>query len=70
MEEKEALDCTISEIALVENLQREDLNPVEIAVVFERFMEEFGYTHQGLAKRIGMDRSSISNFIRLLKLPE
>jgi ParB family chromosome partitioning protein len=65
VDEKEAL-----EIALVENLQREDLNPVEIAVVFERFMEEFGYTHQDLAKRIGMDRSSISNFIRLLKLPE
>lgn len=65
VDEKEAL-----EIALVENLQREDLNPLEIASVYERFVQEFNYTHQDLANRIGIDRSSISNFIRLLKLPE
>lgn len=65
VDDKEAL-----EIALVENLQREDLNPVEVATVYERFVEEFGYTHEELAKKIGIDRSSVSNFIRLLKLPE
>lgn len=63
--EKESL-----EIALIENLQREDLNPVEIATVYERFIEGFGYTHQDLAKKLGVDRSSVSNFVRLLKLPE
>jgi ParB family transcriptional regulator, chromosome partitioning protein len=65
VDDKEAL-----EIALIENLQREDLNAVEIAAVYERFVEDFGYTHEELAKKIGIDRSSISNFIRLLKLPE
>jgi ParB family transcriptional regulator, chromosome partitioning protein len=65
VDDKEAL-----EIALIENLQREDLNPVEVATVFERFLEEFQYTQQDLARRMGIDRSSISNFIRLLKLPE
>jgi len=65
VDDKEAL-----EIAMIENLQRVDLNAVEVAVVYERFVEEFGYTHEGLAKRIGINRSSVSNFIRLLKLPE
>jgi ParB family chromosome partitioning protein len=65
VDDKEAL-----ELALIENLQREDLNPVEIATVFERFMSEFQYTQQDLARRVGIDRSSISNFVRLLKLPQ
>ncbi len=65
VDDKEAL-----EIAMIENLQREDLNAVEIATVYERFIEEFGYTQEELAKKIGIDRSSVSNFIRLLKLPE
>jgi ParB family transcriptional regulator, chromosome partitioning protein len=65
VDEREAL-----EIALIENLQREDLNAVEVASVYERFVEEFNYTHQDLAKKIGVDRSSVSNFIRLLKLPD
>jgi ParB family transcriptional regulator, chromosome partitioning protein len=63
--EKEAL-----EIAMIENLQREDLNAIEIATVFEKFMGEFAYTQQELAGKIGLDRSSVSNFIRLLKLPD
>lgn len=67
---KEVDDREALEIALVENLQREDLNPVEVATVFERFMGEFDYTQQELADRVGIDRSSISNFIRLLRLPE
>jgi len=65
VDEKEAL-----EIALIENLQREDLNPLEIAIVYERFTEEFSYTHEELAHKMGVDRSSVSNFIRLLKLPQ
>ena len=65
VDDKEAL-----EIAMIENLQREDLNAVEIGTVYERFVEEFSYTHEELAKKIGIDRSSVSNFIRLLKLPE
>jgi len=57
------------ELAMIENLQREDLNPVEIATVYQRFVEDFGYTHEELAKKMGIERSSISNYIRLLKLP-
>lgn len=67
---KDVDDREALEIALTENLQREDLNPVEIATVYDKFIREFGYTQEGLAKRIGIDRSSIANFIRLLKLPE
>jgi len=59
-----------AEIALIENLQREDLNPIEIASVYERFIEDFSYTQEKLAKKIGIDRATISNFVRLLKLPE
>jgi ParB family transcriptional regulator, chromosome partitioning protein len=65
VDDKEAL-----EIALIENLQREDLNSVEIAATYQKFLEEFGYTHQDLAKKIGVDRSSITNYVRLLKLPD
>jgi ParB family transcriptional regulator, chromosome partitioning protein len=58
------------ELALIENLQREDLTPIELATVYTRFVDEFGYTHESLAKKIGIERSSVSNTIRLLKLPE
>jgi len=58
------------EIALMENLQREDLNPLEIAAVYERFVEEFAYTHEELGKKMGVDRSSVTNCLRLLKLPQ
>ncbi|HBA54042.1 ParB/RepB/Spo0J family partition protein [Syntrophorhabdus aromaticivorans] len=67
---KEVDDREALEIALTENLQREDLNPVEVATVYDRFLKEFDYTQEELANKIGIDRSSISNFIRLLKLPE
>lgn len=66
---KEADDRESLEMALIENLQREDLNSMDVARVYRRFVEEFDYTHDGLAKRIGVDRSSITNYIRLLKLP-
>jgi ParB family chromosome partitioning protein len=58
------------EITLIENLQREDLNPMEQARAFERLSREFGLTQEQIAGRTGKDRASIANFIRLLKLPE
>jgi ParB family transcriptional regulator, chromosome partitioning protein len=58
------------EAALVENLQREDLNPVETARAFMRLVEEHGYTQETLAKRVGKDRTTITNALRVLKLPE
>jgi ParB family chromosome partitioning protein len=58
------------EITIIENLQREDLNPVEQARAFERLSREFGLTQEQIATRTGKDRASIANFIRLLKLPE
>ncbi|HVU52957.1 MAG TPA: ParB/RepB/Spo0J family partition protein [Polyangia bacterium] len=57
------------EMALVENLQREDLNPIEEAQGFERLIEEFGYTQEALAGRVGKDRSTVANSLRLLRLP-
>jgi ParB family transcriptional regulator, chromosome partitioning protein len=57
------------EITIIENLQREDLNPVEQARAYERLGREFGLTQEQMAQRTGKDRSSVSNFLRLLKLP-
>jgi ParB family chromosome partitioning protein len=57
------------ELALVENVQRADLNPIEIAEAFHRLVDEHGYTQEQLAARIGRDRTSITNSLRLLKLP-
>jgi ParB family chromosome partitioning protein len=56
------------EMTIVENLQREDLNPMEQARAFERLSREFQLTHEQMAERTGKDRTSISNFLRLLKL--
>ncbi len=58
------------EITIIENLQREDLNPMEQARAFERLSREFSLTQEQIAVRTGKDRASIANFIRLLKLPE
>jgi ParB family chromosome partitioning protein len=58
------------ELALIENLQREDLNPLEEAEAYKRLMEEFQYTQEELAKRIGKDRTTVANTVRLLKLPQ
>jgi ParB family chromosome partitioning protein len=58
------------ELALIENLQREDLNPVEEAAAYRRLAEEFGLTQDHIASAVGKDRSSVANYLRLLKLPE
>lgn len=57
------------ELALVENLQREDLNPMEEAEAYRRLSEEFGYTQEELARRVGKERATVANSLRLLKLP-
>ena len=67
---REAGDGQALEMALVENLQREDLNPVEEAESYRRLVEEHGYTQEQLADRLGRDRSTVANSLRLLKLPE
>lgn len=56
------------ELALIENLQREDLNAIEIATAFARLAEEHGLSHEQIAERTGKDRSTITNFLRLLRL--
>ncbi len=66
---KEASDGQALEMALVENLQREDLNPLESAEAYQRLIEEFGQTQEEIANRLGRDRSSIANALRLLRLP-
>ncbi len=67
---REISDAQALEITIIENLQREDLNPVEQARAFERLSREFGMTQEQIAQRTGKDRASIANFIRLLKLPK
>jgi ParB family chromosome partitioning protein len=57
------------ELALIENVQREDLNPVELAEALDRLVKEHAYTQESLAQRLGKDRSTIANSLRLLKLP-
>ncbi|MBX3231142.1 MAG: ParB/RepB/Spo0J family partition protein [Labilithrix sp.] len=57
------------ELAIIENVQREDLNPVELAESFDRLVKEHGYTQEALATRLGKDRTTIANSLRLLKLP-
>lgn len=63
-------DEAASAIALIENVQRENLNPVEEAVALKRLIEEFGMTHQQVAEAVGKSRVSVTNLLRLLALPE
>jgi ParB family chromosome partitioning protein len=58
------------ELALVENLQRVDLDPIESARGFQRLIDEYGYTQDRVAEAVGKDRSTVANLVRLLKLPE
>jgi len=66
---RKANDQEIIEFALVENIQRKDLNPIEISITFQRLMEECELTQEKLSERTGKGRSSIANYLRLLKLP-
>lgn len=66
---REYSDAEMTEIALIENLQRENLNPIEEALAFRRLMEEFGLTQEEVARKIGRSRSLIANTIRMLNLP-
>ena len=66
---RQANDSQLLELALLENLQREDLNAMEISLSYKRMMEELDYTQEEVAERMGKDRSTVANFIRLLKLP-
>ena len=66
---REATDSQSLEMALVENLLREDLNPMEEAEAYQRLIAEYGWTQEELAQRVGRDRSSVANCLRLLKLP-
>lgn len=63
-------DKKMAEWSLIENIQRVDLNAIEIAKSYEQLIENYGYTHEDLAKSVGKSRSAITNSLRLLKLPE
>lgn len=67
---KEVLDKDLLEIALIENIQREDLNPIEEALAYQKLIESVGLTQEALASRVGRDRSYITNYLRLLRLPD
>lgn len=63
-------DKEVLEISLIENIQREDLNPIEEAIAYKRLMEEFQFTQEALSKRIGKSRSAVTNILRLLNLDD
>jgi len=67
---READDRLVAELAIVENLQRKDLNPIEKALSFKRYIQQHECTQEDLAQRIKVDRSTIANLLRLLELPE
>jgi ParB family chromosome partitioning protein len=64
-----ANDQEMLEMALVENIQRAELNAVEIAISYQRLMDECNLTHEALSERVGKDRSTVTNYVRILKLP-
>ncbi|HUI65720.1 MAG TPA: ParB/RepB/Spo0J family partition protein, partial [Bacteroidota bacterium] len=63
-------DEELLELALIENLQREHLNPIEIAISYKRLIDECRYTQEEISQKIGKDRTTVTNFLRLLKLPD
>jgi len=67
---KEVPDDSLLEIALIENIQRENLNPIEEAQAYKKLIETVGLTQEALASRVGRDRSYITNYLRLLRLPD
>lgn len=66
---RNANDTELTEMALIENIQREDLNAIEIALTFKKLLEQYEMTQERLSERIGKKRATIANFLRLLKLP-
>lgn len=62
-------DQAMLEMAIIENIQRENLNPIEVGMSYQRLLEEVNLTHEQLAQRVGKNRSSVTNYLRLLKLP-
>ena len=66
---RQANDQQLLELALLENLQRENLNAIEVGISYKRMMEELEYTQEQVAERMGKERSTVTNYIRLLKLP-
>jgi ParB family chromosome partitioning protein len=63
-------DDQMLELALVENIQREDLNPIELARAYQMLQNEYGLTQENVAQKVGKDRATVANFVRLLKLPK
>lgn len=66
---RQANDAELLELALLENLQRENLNAIEVALSYKRLMDELDYTQEQVAERMGKERTTVTNYIRLLKLP-
>ncbi|KIC91430.1 MULTISPECIES: ParB/RepB/Spo0J family partition protein [unclassified Flavihumibacter] len=66
---RQADDQQLLELALLENLQREDLNAIEVSLSYKRMMDELNYTQEQVAERMGKERSTVANYVRLLKLP-
>ncbi len=67
---READEEEVQEIALIENIQREDLNPLETARAFKRLMDRFGLSQEELSKKVGKERATVTNYLRLLQLPK
>jgi ParB family chromosome partitioning protein len=67
---RDVSDDKILELALIENIQREDLNPIEEALAYKKLIETLGLTQETVAERVGRDRSFVTNYLRLLRLPE
>ena len=67
---REVDDRQMAELAIVENVQRKDLNAIEKATSFQRYLQEYGCTQEELASRVNIDRSTVANLVRLLELPE
>ncbi|MBI4698815.1 MAG: ParB/RepB/Spo0J family partition protein [Nitrospirae bacterium] len=66
---KEAAPEEALELALIENIQREDLNPLETAEAFQRLINDFSLTHDDISRKVGKDRATVTNYLRILKLP-
>ena len=62
-------DENMMQMALVENIQREDLNAIEIALAYQHLIEQYGLTQDKLSEKVGKNRATIANYLRLLKLP-